>query len=91
MSMGSLELPLPQLGEGALSLEDIAKEMQTRIRTQTPESLRKTVKVRPFEEGDRTGIVVEFDDRAERFVYIALEYPARSGRAESTVPRKTKE
>lgn len=89
--MGRLELPLPRLGKGTRSLEDIAEEMKTRIRAQVPEDLRDSVDVRPFGEGQRTGIVVEYDDRAERFVYVALEYPARSGRSENAVPGKAEE
>ncbi len=81
-----LELPMPELGEG--TLEAAASDLQRRIRIQTPPSLRESVKVRPFREGARTGLAIEYDDRAENFVYAAIEYPIGSGKAETVEPRK---
>jgi len=86
--MGNLELPLPQLGKGKQSLEVIAKDMQERIRARAPKELRDTIIVKPFTKGKRTGLSIDYDDRAEGIVYVAIEYPAGSGKEESAVPRK---
>jgi hypothetical protein len=86
--MGKLELPLPRLGKGKQSLEHVAKEMQEKIRTSAPKNLRETIIVKPFTKGELTGLSIEYDDRAERFVYVAMEYPAGSGKEEDAVPRK---
>ena len=75
--MGRLELPLPDLGKGTKSLEAAVQNMQTRIRKQVPEELRNTVVVKTFKKGKTTGVAIEYDDRAENFVYIAMEYPKR--------------
>ncbi len=75
--MGRLELPLPDLGKGAKSVEAAARNMQARIRKQVPEELRGTVVVRTYKKGKTTGVAIEYDDRAENFVYIAMEYPKR--------------
>ena len=75
--MGRLELPLPVLGKGAKSIEDAARNMQARIRRQVPEELRNTVVVKTYKKGKTTGVAIEYDDRAENFVYIAMEYPKR--------------
>ncbi len=82
--MGRLELPLPEIGA---PLKAHAKHMQARIRAQVPSELRKSVRVKVFKKGDRTGIVVEYDDRAENFVYTAMEYPRGEGR-EKPVARR---
>ena len=74
--MGRLELPLPEIG---IPLKAHAKDMQARMRAQVPSELRKSVKVKPFKKGERTGIVIEYDDRAENFVYTAMEYPRGGG------------
>lgn len=75
--MGILELPLPELGKGAKSLEAAAKDMQARIRKQVPAELRNTVVVRTYKRGKSTGVAIEYDDRAENFVYVAMEYPKK--------------
>jgi hypothetical protein len=86
--MGRLELPLPQLGKGKQSLEFVAKEMQEKIRARAPKGLRETIIVKPFTKGKQTGLSIDYDDRAESFVYVALEYPAGSGKEEAVQPRK---
>lgn len=86
--MGRLELPLPQLGKGKQSLEVVAKEMQEKIRARAPKDLRETITVKPFTKGKQTGLSIDYDDRAESFVYVALEYPAGSGKEETAIPRK---
>ena len=75
--MGRLELPLPELGRGAGSIEAAAKVMQTRIRKQVPRELRSTIVVKTFKKGKATGVAIEYDDRAENYVYMAMEYPKR--------------
>ena len=87
--MGRLELPMPELGKKAKNdLESAAKDMQARIRAQTPIELRKTVIVKTFKKGGSAGIEIEYDDRAENFVYIAMEYPRPGRKEESVVPRE---
>ncbi len=82
--MGRLELPLPEVGN---SLESHAKEMQARIREQAPKDLRSSIVVKVFKKGRETGLAIEYDDRAENFVYMAMEYPKEGGKKESVVPR----
>jgi len=82
--MGKLELPLPELGEDSLSWS--AKDLEKRIRAQTPSDLRESIAVRPFRKGKQTGVYVEYDDKAERFVFVAIEYPQDSDRHEDAVP-----
>lgn len=82
--MGRLELPLPEIG---VPLKAHAKHMQSRIRAQVPSELRKSVKVKTFKNGEKTGIVIEYDDRAENFVFTAMEYP-RGGGEERPVSRR---
>lgn len=84
--VGRLELPLPELGEGAIGLSSAAKDLEDRIVAQVPEEFRGSIRVRPFKEGERTGIAVEYDDRAESFVFASLEYPRGGGRSERIVP-----
>lgn len=83
--MGKLELPLPGLGR---SLNESAREMQERVRSQVPEEFRGSIAVKAFKRGEKTGLEISYDDRAEHFVYSAIEYPKGSGRAESAEPRK---
>jgi hypothetical protein len=78
--MGRLELPLPDIGKGKSSLESAAKEMQARIRNDMPEEFRGSVVVKAFRKGGRTGLAIEYDDRAENLVYTAIEYPGRGGK-----------
>jgi hypothetical protein len=85
--MGRLELPLPQLGKGKQSLEVVAKDMQEKIRARAPKDLRETITVKPFTKGKQTGLSIEYDDRAENIVYMAMEYPKGGGKKESVVPR----
>jgi hypothetical protein len=75
--MGRLELPLPELGN---SLESRAKQVQARIREQTPKDLRSTIVVKTFKKGKETGLTIEYDDRAENFVFMAMEYPKGAGK-----------
>jgi hypothetical protein len=82
--MGRLELPLPEVG---ISLESHAKEMQARIREQAPKDLRNSIVVKAFKKGKQTGLAIEYDDRAEDFVYMAMEYPKGGGKKDSVVPR----
>lgn len=84
--MGKLEIPLPELGEGKQSLASSAKELESRIKSQVPAPLRESIKVRPFRNRSRTGLAIEYDDRAESFVYAALEYPKGGGREEYAEP-----
>lgn len=86
--MGRLELPLPRLGKGKQSLEFVARELQERIRAQAPKGLRETIIVKPFARGQQTGLSIAYDDRAESIVYVALEYPAGSGKKEIVRPKK---
>ena len=75
--MGRLELPLPEIGKGEESLESAAARMQDRIRNQVPEHLRNTIIVKAFKKGKTTGLAIEYDDRAENYVYFAMEYPKK--------------
>lgn len=75
--MGRLELPLPELGEGSKSLDDASKKMQARVRKQVPLELRDSVIVKVFKKGKSTGLAIEYDDRAENYVYMAMEYPKK--------------
>jgi hypothetical protein len=82
--MGRLELPLPELGRGGKKdLEGAAKEMQRSIRERVPADLKNTIVVKTYKTAKGTGIAVEYDDRAENFVYAAIEYP-RLGRSEKS-------
>lgn len=83
--MGRLELPLPELGK---PLEESAKAMESKIRAQVAPEFRKSVVVRAFKKGQKSGLAVEYDDRAENQVYVALEYPKGSGRSECSEPGK---
>lgn len=82
--MGRLELPLPEIG---IPLKAHAKDMQARMRAQVPTELRKSVKVKAFKKGEKTGIVIEYDDRAENFVYTAMEYPRGGGKEKPVAHR----
>ncbi len=82
--MGRLELPMPELGNDSLSWS--AKDIEKRIRSETPARLRDSIKVRPFRQGEQTGIHIEYDDEAEGFVYRAIEYPKGGTRHEDAVP-----
>jgi hypothetical protein len=84
--MGRLELGLPEMGNDSLSWA--AKDLEKRIRAQTPEDLRESVVVRPFKNGEKTGVRIEYDDSAERFVFVAIEYPQGSGKHEDAVPHR---
>ena len=75
--MGRLELPLPDLGKGEKSIRAAVESMQARIREQVPSELRETVFVKTYKKGKTTGVAIEYDDRAENFVYIAMEYPKK--------------
>ena len=79
-----MELPLPELDNDSLSWA--AKDLEKRIRAQTPKDLRNTITVRPFRKGDRTGLDIGYDDEAEQFVQVAIEYPAGGQRHEDAVP-----
>jgi hypothetical protein len=59
------------------SLDDASKEMQARIRKQVPAELRDSVLVKSFKKGKTTGLAIEYDDRAENYVYMAMEYPKK--------------
>ncbi|OGS42026.1 MAG: hypothetical protein A3K67_07750 [Euryarchaeota archaeon RBG_16_62_10] len=83
-----MEIPLPELGGGKLSLKSSARAMEKRIKDQTPADLRRSIVVKPFRKGERTGLVIEFDDRAENFVYVAMEYPRGGGKKESVAPHR---
>lgn len=78
--MGRLELPLPDLGKSRSSLDLAAKKMQARIRSDIPEQFRRSVTVRPFRKGERTGLAIEYDDRAENMIYSSIEYPTRGAK-----------
>ncbi len=84
--MGRLELPMPELGTDSLSWA--AKDLEKRIRIQTPESMRNLIVVRPYRKDGRTGISVEYPDPAERYVQVAIEYPKDSPRHEDAVPHR---
>jgi len=75
--VGRLELPLPDLGKGEKSIQAAVESMQARIREQVPPELRGTVFVKTYKKGKTTGVAIEYDDRAENFVYIAMEYPKK--------------
>lgn len=62
------------------SLESHAKDMQARIREQTTKDLRNSIVVKVFKRGKETGLAIEYDDRAENFVYMAMEYPKGGGK-----------
>lgn len=83
--MGRLELPLPEIGK---PLEDSAKAMESKIRAQVTPEYRKSIVVRAFKKGQRTGVVIEYDDRVENQVYVAMEYPKGSAREECSAPGK---
>jgi len=86
--MGRLELPLPEFGKGAKdNLRAAAGNLQAKIRAQTPEEFRETVVVKTFKKGDSTGIAIEYDDRAENYVYVAMEYPRPGKKEETALPR----
>jgi hypothetical protein len=78
--MGRLELPMPELEKGSGSLEKAAKDMQDRIRSAAPPALRKSIVVKAYRGEKGTGIAIEYDDRAENLVYVALEYPRSGGK-----------
>ena len=78
--MGRLELPLPDIGKGKTSLDLAAKEMQARIRNDIPEQFRRSLTVKPFRKGERTGLAIEYDDKAENMIYSAIEYPSKGGK-----------
>ncbi len=82
--MGKLELPLPELGTDSLSWS--AKDIEKRIRAQTPPDLRTSILVRPFKRSDKTGVSIEYADEAENFVFAAIEYPKDSTRHEDEIP-----
>jgi len=87
--MGRLILQMPDLGKGVEdSLKNAADDMQKRIRAQTPAELRDSILVKAFKKGKSTGIAIEYDDRAENYVYIAMEYPRPGSKEETVVPRK---
>lgn len=81
--MGRLELPLPELGK---PLEESAKAMESKIRAQVAPEYRKSIVVKAFRKGQKTGLAIEYDDRAENQVYVAMEYPKGSGREEGSAP-----
>ena len=81
--MGRLELPLPEMGR---PLKERVKDLQAKIRAHAPPELRSSIIVTAFKKGDRTGIAIKYDDRAESFVYTAIEYPKGGGRGESASP-----
>jgi hypothetical protein len=87
--VGRLELPMPELGKGGKDhLKAAAEEMQERIRARAPPELRNTIVAKTYKKGKSTGIAIEYDDRAENLVYIAMEYPRPGRKEESVVPRK---
>ena len=87
--MGRLELPLPEFGKVARdNLNTAARNMEAKIRAQTPVELRESIIVRTYKKGDSTGIAIEYDDRAENYVYVAMEYPRPGRKEESVIPRK---
>jgi len=71
--MGRIELLVPDLGKEKRSLEFVTEEIQKMIREKVPEEFRDSVFVKTFEREDRSGIAIEFDDRAESFIHVALE------------------
>jgi len=78
--LGRLELPLPELGRGAQFIASSAEEMERRIISQVPEEFKRSIRVRPFKRRGTSGLEIEYDDKAESFVYSAIEYPRREGR-----------
>ena len=68
---------MPDLGKGEESIQAAVESMQARIRGQVPPELRRTVFVKTYKKGKTTGVAIEYDDRAENFVYIAMEYPKK--------------
>lgn len=87
--MGRLELPLPELGKDAKkNLESAAKDMEKMIRERTPADLKDSIVVTTYRSAKGTGIVIEYDDRAENLVYAAMEYPRPGRKEESAVPRR---
>ena len=78
MSVGRLELPIPELGRGTQFLSSNAEELEKRIRAAVPAQFKKSIKVQPFKRRGSSGLAVEFDDGAERFVWAAIETPEKS-------------
>ena len=66
---------MPELGRGTQFLSSSAERMQERIRSKVPEEYRSSIVVRPFKRRGSSGLSVEYDDRAEPFVMVALEEP----------------
>lgn len=81
-----MELPLPELGEGKTSMKASARDMQAKIRAQTPPDLRDSIRVTAFERSGKTGLLIEYDDKAENYVYMAMEYPVGGKREERIEP-----
>jgi len=80
---------MPELGKGSKdSLKDAAHDLQAKIRAQTPKELRDSIIVKAFKKGKSTGIAIDYDDRAENFVYIAMEYPRPGEKEETVSPRE---
>lgn len=67
-----MEIPLPEFDE---PLSAHAKRLEEKIRKQTPSELRDSIRVGTFKKGKRKGLAIEYDDKAENFVYTAMEYP----------------
>ncbi len=89
--MGELELRMPDLAKGPLSLEAQGKALEKRIKNGLPRELRESVIVRVYRSDTGSGLRIEFDDRAEQMVLIAVEYPTGSEREECVAPpRKPK-
>ncbi len=84
--MGKLEMPMPDLGKGASSLDAQAKALEKRIRAQMPKDLAESVRVRTVRTKERSVLEIVFDDRAEQMVLVAIEYPKGSGREECAEP-----
>jgi hypothetical protein len=84
--MGKLELPIPELGNESLNWS--AKDLEKRIRAQVAPSLRDSVTVRPFKNGERTGVSIDYPDEAEKSVFVAIEYPKGGSRHEDSAPRR---
>ncbi len=84
--MGVLELPMPDLSKGRGSLEAQGKELEKRIKAGLPRDLRDSIRVKTFGSGERSGLRIEFDDRAEQMVLVAIEYPPGSDREECVAP-----
>jgi len=75
--MGRVELPIPELGRGTQFLTSDAEELEKRIRAAVPAQFRKSIKVLPFKRRGSSGLAVEYDDAAERFVWAAIEAPRK--------------